>query len=136
MPNLGGAVVFEARGLEAVLQRLRHLGIFLDVTLGFVEHQKTGTARRQEVEILFLRDGQVPPCQGEGTHLIDGHVGGGAAAIPILKFFQLDIQRPKNRQQRFFIRLARSSQRTTRVIEVSFHAATSFLCASTASSIV
>ena len=135
MPHLDGAGVSQPRRLETVFQRLGNLRVFFDVVLCLVENQITSTARRHQVQLLLLRQGQVASCQGEGVHFINRHVRRRAAAVPVLQFLEFNIQCLEDRQERFFVGFPRSSQRAARVIEVSLHAATS-LCASTASSSV
>ena len=82
---------------------------------------------------LLLRQRQVAGRQHAGLGLVHRHVGGRAAAVPVIQLLQFDAQVLHHGQQRFLVGAAQPFQRTTGEVGV-FHAQDPFL-ASVASSI-
>ncbi|MCZ7639499.1 MAG: hypothetical protein M5U12_27705 [Verrucomicrobia bacterium] len=107
MADGGVAFAAEPDRLEGVRDGLAHGRVLLEVVLGLVEDEVAGAARREDLlEAALLRDGEVAGGGGAGLAFIHGHVGSGAATVPVVQFLQLDAEMLHHRQEGLFVGLA------------------------------
>jgi hypothetical protein len=79
------------------------VGSDLQVAPRLLEHQIAGVTRREQVRFLPLREGEVPAGQRVGLSLVDRHVRGRAAAVPVIQLLERLAQRREDGAQRFVV---------------------------------